>query len=170
MPEDNIPGSVPLRRSRTSPLISAGLPPTVFWRRQVMMAGKTIQLSEFRPRLSRCAAAQPLESLTQLHRLPNSPLLHASPGIAFRRKFPMTWHHCAERIQLESKVGMSRRNHLVIHSLLRRTDVATHAFFRARQQIPRLVLPQLYRLLSRPASRGVRAQPTHRRTVAVFAT
>src|SRR5271154_7050987 len=82
----------------------------------------------------------------------------------------MPWHYGAERIQLERKVGMSGRNHLVIHTLFWSAYVARHASFRARQQIPGFVLPQLYRLLTRPASGSVRTKPTYCRPVAILAT
>src|SRR5271170_1232498 len=65
---------------------------------------------------------------------------------------------------------MSSGNHLVIYPLFRRTHMATHASFGTRKQIPGLVLPQLYRLLTCPTPCGVRPQPTHRWTMAVLAT
>ena len=82
----------------------------------------------------------------------------------------MPRHHRAECIQLERKVGMSGRNHLVIHTLFGGAYVTGHTSLRAREQIPGLVLPKLYRLLTRPTACSVRTEPTHSRPVAIFAT
>ena len=81
----------------------------------------------------------------------------------------MRRHHGHERIQLKIKIRMSGRDQLMIHKLLRISQMAGEAFFTTLDKIPRVIHAQIERLLVLPVARGMGPEPSRGRSMAILA-
>src|SRR5581483_10246816 len=76
-------GLIPRRGAGLTIRIAAVLAPTVLGTRQVVMAGKTVELGVLRPRRRRRSPPEPIERLAELHELADGPRAHPFVGRRF---------------------------------------------------------------------------------------
>ena len=81
----------------------------------------------------------------------------------------MRGHDGHERVHFKIQVGVSGRDHLMIHELLGCAQMTRQTFFAALDEIARVVHSKIERLLVFPVARRMRAQPGRRRPVTILA-
>lgn len=81
----------------------------------------------------------------------------------------MARHHGGERVEFEIKIGVTGGDHFVVNEFVFGAEMAFETFFRAVNDVSRLVHAELDGPFMRPAGGSVRPEPARGRTVAILA-